>query len=119
MSIADHPRSNLWEKGKAASIFRAALESVKYKPEKKTKLDKDGEEIEVELIPNVHSLRVGYIMNALSAGIPHLVVMSQAGHNEYRTTRRYISKLEEKELEAHDSSIKIEEFLKRTGRKVG
>lgn len=98
------PRSKLWEKGKAASIFRAALKDVGYKPEKRTKLDSDGKEIEVELIPNYHSLRVGYIMNALSAGIPHLVVMAQSGHNEYRTTRRYISKLEEKELEAHDSS---------------
>ena len=113
------PRNSQWEKGKAASLFRAALKDVGYKPEKRTKLDKDGKEKEEELIPNFHSLRVGYIMNALSAGIPHLVVMSQAGHNEYRTTRRYISKLEEKELEAHDSSIKIEEFLKRTGRKVG
>lgn len=113
------PRSNLWEKGKAASIFRAALKDVGYKPDKKTILDEDGKKVEVELLPNYHSLRVGYIMAALSAGVPHLVVMAQAGHNEYRTTRRYISKLEEKELEAHDTSIKTEEFIKRTAKKVG
>ena len=111
------PRNNQWAKGKMASLFRAALKDVGYKPDKKTKLDENGNKIEIEEIPNWHSLRVGYIMNALSAGIPHLVVMSQAGHNEYRTTRRYISKLEEKELEAHDTSIKIEEFIKRTARK--
>ena len=113
------PRSSQWEKGKAASIFRAALKDVGYTPEKKTKLDKNGNKTEIELIPNYHSLRVGYIMAALSAGVPHLVVMAQAGHNEYRTTRRYISKLEEKELEAHDTSIKIEEFIKRTAKRVG
>lgn len=106
------PRNKEWEKGKAARAFRAAIESVGYKPEKVMKGGKV-----VELKPNFHSLRVGYIMAALSANIPHLVLMAQAGHKDYATTRRYINKLAEQDLEIHDSSIKIEEFIKRTARK--
>jgi len=106
------PRDTEWEKGKAAQAFRAAIENEGYKPEKAIRGGK-----EVELKPNFHSLRVGYIMAALSADIPHLILMVQAGHKDYATTRRYIAKLAEQDLEIHDSSIKIEEYIKRTARK--
>jgi integrase len=105
-------RDNRWEKGRAAHAFRAAIESVGYKTEKVMKGGK-----EVELKPNFHSLRVGYIMSALAAGLPHLVTMSQVGHRDFATLKRYINKLAEQDLEIHDSSIKIEEFIKRTARK--
>lgn len=92
--------------------IRAAIENEGYKPEKVIKGGK-----EVELKPNFHSLRVGYIMAALSAIIPHLVLMAQAGHRDYAPPEDTSQSFAEQDLEIHDSSIKIEEFIKRTARK--
>lgn len=93
-------RDKEWEGGKAARAFREALknESVGFVPEKNFK----GK----ELWPNFHSLRASYIMNLLTAGVPHLVVQSQCGHADYKTLKFYTAKLKAEDIQGVSHKLK-------------
>ncbi|MCW5799535.1 MAG: tyrosine-type recombinase/integrase [Nitrospira sp.] len=83
------PRDNEWQGGKAARAIKQALMDTGYIPDK----DHKGR----ELWPIFHSLRASYIMNLLTAGVPHLVVQSQSGHSDFKSLKFYIAKLKTSE----------------------
>jgi len=101
------PRDREWKSGKAAQAVRAALREVGYIPEKNAK----GK----ELWPNFHSLRASYIMNLLTAGVPHLTVQQLVGHADYATLKHYTAKLKPEDMKG--VSLHLKPFTK--SRKTG
>lgn len=101
------PRDREWESGKMARAFRSILKEVGYTPE----TNKDGK----ELWPNFHSLRASYIMNLLTAGVPHLVVQQMAGHADWETTKHYIAKLEPQDIRGISHKLKPYTKTRKSG----
>ena len=96
------PRDSEWQGGKAARAIREALVSIKYIPEKNHKGEDEW--------PIFHSLRASYIMNLLTAGVPHLVVQSQSGHSDFKSLKSYIAKL--KTSETKGVSLKLNPYTR-------
>ena len=102
------PRDSEWQGGKAAQAIKQALIDVGYIPDK----DHKGK----ELWPIFHSLRASYIMNLLTAGVPHLVVQSQSGHSDFNSLKHYIAKLKTSETKGISHKLKP---YKRAAQKSG
>lgn len=101
------PRDSEWQGGKAARAIREALVSIDFIPEKNHKGEEEW--------PIFHSLRASYIMNLLTAGVPHLVVQSQSGHSDFKSLKHYIAKL--KTSETKGVSYNLKPYTK--SRKIG
>lgn len=101
------PRDREWKSGKAAQAVRAALREVGYVPEKNA----NGK----ELWPNFHSLRASYIMNLLTAGVPHLTVQQLVGHEDYATLKSYTAKLKPDDLKGVSHNLKPYTKSRKTG----
>lgn len=101
------PRDREWKSGKAAQAVRAALKEVEYTPEKNAK----GK----ELWPNFHSLRASYIMNLLTAGVPHLTVQQLVGHADYATLKHYTAKLKPDDIKGVSHKLKPHRKTRKSG----
>lgn len=101
------PRDSEWQGGKAARAIKQALIDVEYTPEK----DHKGK----ELWPIFHSLRASYIMNLLTAGVPHLVVQSQSGHSDFKGLKNYIAKLKTSETKGVSHKLKPHTKTRKSG----
>lgn len=101
------PRDREWKSGKAAQAVRAALKEVGYIPEKNAK----GK----ELWPNFHSLRASYIMNLLTAGVPHLTVQQLVGHADYATLKHYTAKLKADDIKGVSHKLKPHAKNRKSG----
>lgn len=97
-----------WAGGKAARALIAALKDIDFKPEIIIKDKK-----EVENWPTFHSLRAAYIMNLLTGKVPHLLVQSQEGHADFKTTKHYIAKLKPEDIK--NTSQVLNPFTKKVG----
>ncbi len=100
-------RDREWKSGKAAQAVRAALKEVEYTPEKNAK----GK----ELWPNFHSLRAAYIMNLLTAGVPHLTVQQLVGHADYATLKHYTAKLKADDIKGVSHKLKPHTKSRKSG----
>ncbi|AGH96674.1 tyrosine-type recombinase/integrase [Pseudobdellovibrio exovorus] len=101
------PRDREWKSGKAAQAVRAALKEVGYTPEKNAK----GK----ELWPNFHSLRASYIMNLLTAGVPHLTVQQLVGHADYATLKHYTAKLKPEDIKGVSHKLRPHTKNRKSG----
>lgn len=101
------PRDSEWQGGRAARAFQTILQDVGYIPEKNHK----GE----EQWPVFHSLRSSYVMNLLTAGVPHLVVQSQTGHSDYKSLKHYIAKLKSSETKGISRHLKPYSKSRKSG----
>lgn len=101
------PRDTEWQGGKAARAIKQALIDVGYVPDRNHK-DK-------ELWPIFHSLRASYIMNLLTAGVPHLVVQSQSGHSDFKGLKHYIAKLKTSETKGVSHKLKPHTKSRKSG----
>lgn len=100
-------RDSEWQGGKAARAIKAALMSVGYVPDKNHKGEEEW--------PIFHSLRASYIMNLLTAGVPHLVVQSQSGHSDYKSLKHYIAKLKTSETKGVSHKLKPHTKTRKSG----
>ncbi|MCB0367945.1 MAG: tyrosine-type recombinase/integrase [Bdellovibrionales bacterium] len=101
------PRDSEWQGGKAARAIKQALIDTGYIPDK----DHKGK----ELWPIFHSLRASYIMNLLTAGVPHLVVQSQSGHTDFKSLKSYIAKLKTSETKGVSHKLKPHTKSRKSG----
>lgn len=87
--------------------MRAALKEVGYIPDKNLK--------KKELWPNFHSLRASYIMNLLTAGVPHLTVQQLVGHADYATLKYYTAKLNVDDIKGVSHKLKPHTKTRKNG----